>query len=85
MSRHLPATVCPSQALFYGTRAEIEHLRPRSAPIHRFQFGGQTITTKVHMMAPKTAQAEYIDVTAALDEQVIDKNISLNILMESVY
>ena len=33
------ATVCPSQALFYGTREEIERLRPQSAPINTFQFG----------------------------------------------
>ena len=38
------ATVCPSQALFYGTAEEIERLRPQSTPINRFQFGGQTIT-----------------------------------------
>jgi tellurite resistance protein TehA-like permease len=39
------ASVCPSQALFYRRREEIERLRPRSRPIKRFQFGGQVITT----------------------------------------
>ncbi len=36
------ATVCPSQALFYGTAEEIERLRPMSAPIqHRFNSAGR--------------------------------------------
>ena len=47
------ATVCPSQALFYGTAEEIEQLRPMSAPTNRFQFGRQTITTRVFVMAPR--------------------------------
>ncbi len=79
------ATVCPSQALFYGTREEIETLRPRSAAINRFQFGQQTITTKVNMMVPKTGRAEYVDVAAALNENSSGKEISLNIMMEGLY
>ena len=62
------ATVCPSGALFYTTRAEMERLRPRSIPSNRFQFGRQTITTKVSMMTPKTNTPELLDVTDALDE-----------------
>ena len=64
------ATVCPSQALFYGTKEEIEHLRPMSMPINRFQFGGQTITTRVFVMTPRGVAgiAPYVDVTAAMDE-----------------
>src|ERR687891_349189 len=42
------ATVCPSGALFFGTRQEIDRLRSRTAPTNRFQFGGQTIATKVN-------------------------------------
>jgi Fe-S-cluster-containing dehydrogenase component len=63
------ATVCPSQALFFGTRAEIERLRPLSAPVNTFRFGRQTITTRVFMMAPKriAATEPYVDVTAVLD------------------
>lgn len=60
------ASVCPSQALFYGTREEIEQLRPRSKPVNRFQFGGQTVTTKVKVMVPREARVEHLDVTAAL-------------------
>jgi Fe-S-cluster-containing dehydrogenase component len=78
--RPMCATVCPSQALFFGTREEAERLRPRSTPINRFQFGGQIITTKVNMMTPKTARAEYVDVTAAMSEQAIGKEVTFNIL-----
>ncbi len=51
------ATVCPSQALFFGTREEIEQLRPASAPVNEFQFGAQTITTGCVMMTPGTSPA----------------------------
>ncbi len=74
------ATVCPSQALFYGTREEIEDLRPRSAPTHNFQFGRQVISTKVNMMLPRQQQAQYLDVTAAMHEETSGKTILLNML-----
>ena len=65
------ATVCPSQALFYGTAEEIEKLRPMSAPTNRFQFGRQTITTRVFVMTPRgtVTLAPTIDVTGALGGQ----------------
>lgn len=47
------ATVCPSQALFYGTRAEIERMRPDSEPVNSFFFGQQEVNTKVNIMMPK--------------------------------
>jgi Fe-S-cluster-containing dehydrogenase component len=47
------ATVCPSQALFFGTREQIEQLRPMSEAVNRFQFGAQVISTQVFMMAPR--------------------------------
>lgn len=62
------ASVCPSQALFFGTSAEIEHLRPSSRPMNTWQFGQQTIRTKVNVMVPKRAKAEIVDVTAAMFE-----------------
>jgi Fe-S-cluster-containing dehydrogenase component len=76
------ATVCPSQALFFGTHEEIEQLRPRSMPNNRFRFGDQVITTKVNMMVPKYTRTEYVDITAAMNEEAVGKNILLNILME---
>jgi len=60
------ASVCPSQALFYGTREEIERLRPRSHPLNSFQFGNQTVTTKVNMMVPRETPINLIDVAASL-------------------
>src|SRR5688572_16498597 len=68
------ATVCPSQALFFGTREEIEALRPRSAPTNNFQFGGQTISTKVHMMIPREHEGQYVDVTSAMNEETSGKS-----------
>jgi len=77
------ASVCPSEALFFGTREEIEAARPQSAPIDRFQFGNQTITTKVKMMGPRSvagARPEHLDVTAALDPNPPGRSISLGVL-----
>jgi Fe-S-cluster-containing dehydrogenase component len=73
------ATVCPSQALFFGTREEIEQLRPMSTPVNRFQFGRQTISTRVFMMMPAdlVTQRPYVDVTAAMSEQPRERAIAL--------
>ncbi|GMW02202.1 MAG: hypothetical protein AMXMBFR84_33380 [Candidatus Hydrogenedentota bacterium] len=60
------ASVCPSQALFFGTRTEIERLRPNSRPINTFRFGNQTITTKVNVLVPRQASRNDLDVTASL-------------------
>jgi Fe-S-cluster-containing dehydrogenase component len=45
------ATVCPSQALFYGTPEEIAEYRS-GTPINEFIFGQRTIRTKVLLMMP---------------------------------
>ena len=74
------ASVCPSQALFFGTREEIENLRPRSKPVNNFQFGEQQISTKVSMMVPREAQAEYLDVTSAMSEKTSGQVVLLNML-----
>jgi Fe-S-cluster-containing dehydrogenase component len=47
------ATVCPSGALFFGTREEIELKRPDSVPVDTFIFGNQEVKTKVKIMMPK--------------------------------
>ena len=60
------ASVCPSQALFYGTREEIQSLRPRSRPVDAFRFGHQTITTRVGMLVPRDSVLEEFDVLGAL-------------------
>ena len=75
------ASVCPSGALVFGTRKQIEQLRPRGAAVNRFQFGEQTIATKVNVMVPKrAARTEYVDVAAVLTEAGAGKAISLDIL-----
>lgn len=68
------ASVCPSQALFFGTRSEIEALRPRSQPINSFRFGAQTITTKVNIMVPRGESIEHVDVTEAMYEPTVGRS-----------
>jgi hypothetical protein len=76
------ATVCPSQALFFGTREQIEQLRPLSTPVNAFQFGNQTITTQVHVMVPRklATVAPHVDVTAAMEEQPRSRAVSLKMV-----
>jgi Fe-S-cluster-containing dehydrogenase component len=78
------ATVCPSQALFFGTREQIEQLRPMSVPGNRFQFGNQTISTRVYLMAPAAVvQAQpLVDITAAMSETPKPRAISLKVVAD---
>ncbi len=76
------ATVCPSGALFYAPREEVERLRTRSRPINQFQFGDQRVTTKVQIMVPKASPVDHLDVTAAMDAPPTGSPILLNILTE---
>ena len=79
------ATVCPSNALYFGTREEIETMRTRSTPVNTFKFGGQIVTTKVNVMVPRAARAEYLDVTSAMSERSIGRSLSLNVLGENMF
>jgi Fe-S-cluster-containing dehydrogenase component len=74
------ATVCPSGALTYATREEIERLRKRSRPVNQFQFGRQTISTKVNMMVPKASAVQRVDVTSAMHDAPVGRSIALNVL-----
>jgi Fe-S-cluster-containing dehydrogenase component len=74
------ASVCPSGALFYGTHEEVERDRKRSRPINEFQFGQQTIRTKVQMMAPKQTTVTRVDITAAMHEPPVGAEMMLNVL-----
>jgi Fe-S-cluster-containing dehydrogenase component len=74
------ATVCPSGALFYGGREEVERLRPRSRPVNQFRFGRQTVRTRVNLMVPKHSPVEQLDVTAAMHEPPVGRSIALNVL-----
>ena len=77
------ASVCPSGALYYGPREEVERLRLRSRPVNQFRFGNQTVTTKVSMMVPREGLATHLDVTAALHERPDGALIALNILADA--
>jgi Fe-S-cluster-containing dehydrogenase component len=81
----LCATVCPSGALFFGTRREIERLRPLGTPVNRFQFGAQTVATKVNVMVPRSpVRAGWVDVAAALEDHG-GRQVSLDVMMEGLY
>jgi Fe-S-cluster-containing dehydrogenase component len=69
------ASVCPSQALFFGTRDEIERLRPQSRPLNTFKFGAQIIKTRVNMMVPARSTVEHLDVVAALYEPTVGNQL----------
>ncbi|MBI4476655.1 MAG: hypothetical protein HY654_05745, partial [Acidobacteria bacterium] len=70
------------QALFFGTREQIEQLRPMSAPINRFQFGAQVVSTRVFTMIPRAVAARepWMDVTAAMDERPRERAVTLKVL-----
>jgi hypothetical protein len=75
------ATVCPSQALFFGTREQIDQLRPMSVPTNQFQFGNQTITTQVAIMVPRRgATRSLVNVTDAMEEKAAARNVSLTVM-----
>jgi Fe-S-cluster-containing dehydrogenase component len=78
------ATVCPSQALFFGTREQILALRPQSMPTNTFRFGEQTIRTRVSMLVPRApAPAPLVDVTAAMDMAPNNRAVRLSVLGSS--
>lgn len=83
--RPMCATVCPSQALFFGTHEEIDLLRPRSRPINEFRFGAQTIHTKVRMMIPREATVSHIDVADAMFESEEHSDADDVMLAEALY
>ena len=79
------ATVCPSGALTFGTREEIERLRPRSQPLNRFQFGNQTIRTKVNMMVPREAPVEQLDVTESMYDPGRPDTVRLVVMDDALF
>jgi Fe-S-cluster-containing dehydrogenase component len=69
------ASVCPSGALTYGTREEVMAQRQRSAPMNRFQFGHQSISTKVTMLVPRDQPVEYVDVLSAMGDHASGQDL----------
>jgi len=78
------ASVCPSQALFFGTEEEITRLRPNSAPINAFQFGAQKITTRTRMLVPKNNVPEQFDVLSAMYQPTIGNVIEEDLLLDGI-
>ena len=77
------ATVCPSQALYFGTREQIAALRPQSMPTNTFRFGDQVIRTRVNVMVPRQPAAPpQIDVTAAMDERPPSRAVRLPVVSD---
>jgi len=58
--RPMCATVCPSGALTFTTRENIERTR-QGVAIRDWKFGGETVRTKVNVLVPRNVQQ--IDVT----------------------
>mgnify|MGYP001416619437 FL=1 len=63
--RPMCATVCPSGALFYGTRERMAGMRPNSSPVNEFRFGLQRVRTRVNVMMPKGSTELVVDGTEA--------------------
>jgi Fe-S-cluster-containing dehydrogenase component len=79
------ASVCPSQALFFGTREELAEMRPRSRAINRFQFGGQVINTKVNMLVPRDSNVQKLDVTQYMHESQPTRTVRLAVIENALY
>jgi hypothetical protein len=62
------ATVGPSGALYYGPRKYVEEFR-REKPVNEFQFGRQTVRTKVNIMTAPDVKALPFDVLAFLPDE----------------
>jgi Fe-S-cluster-containing dehydrogenase component len=68
------ATVCPSQALFFGTAEEVRRIRTER-PIQQFQFGGQPLRTKVKMMTSpgtETMEVDIMDFMPGAESTMVD-------------
>ena len=61
------ATVCPSQALYYGPAAELERLRLEK-PVTEFRFGKQVVRTKVKTMTAPDSDRIDFDILAYMPE-----------------
>ncbi len=61
------ASVCPSEALYYGPREYIEQRR-REKPVNEFRFGRQVVRTKVNIMTVQEKNIFDFDITAFMSE-----------------
>ncbi len=79
------ASVCPSQALYFGTRAEVQALRPHSRPLNAFQFGDQTVRTRVNVMVPRVAPVEALDVAGAVRAPAGGRELEEDLFAQNAY
>jgi Fe-S-cluster-containing dehydrogenase component len=63
--RPMCATVCPSNAIVFKPREELLEER-REVPVNIFQFGEQTVKTKVNIMVPVGVREIELDVAALI-------------------
>jgi Fe-S-cluster-containing dehydrogenase component len=61
--RPMCVTVCPSGALAFLTRDEVAHRR-QERPTNVFQFGPQTVRTKVQLMVPQGVEEVEMDIAS---------------------
>ncbi len=65
------ATVCPSEAIFFGPKSVIEARRNNKAN-NQFMFGKQKITTKVYLMVDNSEQPVDMDITDYMSTTIED-------------
>jgi Fe-S-cluster-containing dehydrogenase component len=63
--RPMCATVCPSNAIVFKPREQLLEER-REVPVNIFQFGEQTVKTKVNIMVPVGVREIELDVAALI-------------------
>jgi hypothetical protein len=56
---------------------------PHARPVNTFQFGMQTIHTKVNIMVPRDSAVEIVDVTAAMHEPTIGHEILDDVFVQT--
>ena len=61
--RPMCVTVCPSGALAFGPKEEIEKMR-RERPVDQFKFGSEVVRTRVGFMMDPGAEVLEVDVEA---------------------
>lgn len=66
------ATVCPSEAIYFGPRSVIEERRNNKAN-NQFVFGKQKITTKVYLMIDNSEQPVDMDITSFMSATIEDR------------
>jgi Fe-S-cluster-containing dehydrogenase component len=67
------ATVCPSQALAFGTVEEMERTR-RGRAINEWRFGNEVVRTKVYVVVPEETNAIHVDLVRLGEKQAPAKD-----------